>query len=113
MVFQSGTPPVTPASSANPLSPPVCRSSFALAYGRAAILRGYAQVVKLAPDVDLQLRAQRTSGFVGADLANGLNKATVLAVRSQQVERRDFEEAIARVIAGLEKKNRLMTPRER
>ena len=83
--------------------------------GREAILRVHAKGVKLAPDVDLHLLAQRTPGFVGADLANVINEATLLAVRrnKHQVEMRDFEEAIDRVIAGLEKKNRLINPRER
>jgi cell division protease FtsH len=83
--------------------------------GREAILRVHAKGVKLAPDVDLKLLAQRTPGFVGADLANVVNEATLLAARKdkQQVEMRDFEEAIDRVIAGLEKKNRVINPKER
>jgi cell division protease FtsH len=83
--------------------------------GREAILRVHARGVKLAPDVDLPLLAQRTPGFVGADLANIINEATLLAARKDKphVEMRDFEEAIDRVIAGLEKKNRVINPRER
>jgi cell division protease FtsH len=83
--------------------------------GREAILRVHAKGVKIAADVDLQLLAQRTPGFVGADLANVINEATLLAARrdKHQVEMRDFEEAIDRVIAGLEKKNRVINPRER
>jgi cell division protease FtsH len=83
--------------------------------GREAILRVHAKGVKLAADVDLALLAQRTPGFVGADLANVINEATLLAARrnKHQVEMRDFEEAIDRVIAGLEKKNRVINPRER
>jgi cell division protease FtsH len=83
--------------------------------GREATLRVHVKGVKLAADVDLQLLAQRTPGFVGADLANLVNEATLLAARrnKQQVEMRDFEEAIDRVIAGLEKKNRVINPHER
>jgi cell division protease FtsH len=83
--------------------------------GREAILRVHARGVKLSPDVDLPLLAQRTPGFVGADLANVINEAALLAARKDkhQVEMRDFEEAIDRVIAGLEKKNRVINPRER
>jgi cell division protease FtsH len=83
--------------------------------GREAILHVHAQGVTVAPDVDIALLAQRTPGFVGADLANVVNEATVLAARKnkQQVEMRDFEEAIDRVIAGLEKKNRVINPKER
>jgi cell division protease FtsH len=83
--------------------------------GREAILRVHARHVKLAPDVDIALIAQRTSGFVGADLANVVNEATLLAARKNklQVEMQDFEEAIDRVIAGLEKKNRVINAQER
>jgi cell division protease FtsH len=83
--------------------------------GREAILRVHAKGVTLAPDVDLVLLAQRTPGFVGADLANVINEAALLAARrnKQTVEMRDFEEAIDRVVAGLEKKNRLINPKER
>jgi cell division protease FtsH len=83
--------------------------------GREAVLRVHIKGVKLAPDVDLQVLAQRTPGFVGADLANVVNEAALLAARKnkQQVEMSDFDEAIDRVVAGLEKKNRLINPRER
>jgi cell division protease FtsH len=83
--------------------------------GREAILQVHVRGVKLAPDVDLQVLAQRTPGFAGADLANVVNEAALLAARKQksQVEMSDFDEAIDRVVAGLEKKNRVINPRER
>jgi cell division protease FtsH len=83
--------------------------------GREAILRVHAKGVKLAPDVDLKVLAQRTAGFVGADLANLLNEAALLAARKNKasVEMADLEEAIERVVAGLEKKARVMSPKER
>jgi len=83
--------------------------------GREAILRVHARAVKLADDVDLAVLAQRTPGFVGADLANIVNEAALLAARSGKtgVTMRDFEEAIDRVVAGLEKKNRLINPEEK
>ena len=82
--------------------------------GREAILRLHARAVKLAADVDLRVVANRTTGFAGADLANVVNEATLLAARRGQVEVTmvDFEEALDRVLAGL-KRNRIMTPRER
>ena len=72
--------------------------------GREAILGVHVKGVTLAPDVDLHILAQRTPGFVGADLANLVNEATLLAARKNkhQVEMRDFEDAIDRVIAGLD-----------
>ncbi len=83
--------------------------------GREAILRLHAKTVTLAPDVDLRVLAGRTAGFVGADLANLINEAALLAARKSksQVEMVDFEEAVDRVVAGLEKKARVMTPKER
>jgi cell division protease FtsH len=82
--------------------------------GREAILRLHARSVKLADGVDMQLVAARTTGFAGADLANLVNEATLLAARRNQtsVTMADFEEAIDRVLAGL-KRTRLMSQRER
>jgi cell division protease FtsH len=82
--------------------------------GREAILRLHARAVKLAADVDLAIVAARTTGFSGADLANVVNEATLLAARRGQTEVTmvDFEEALDRVLAGLKRK-RVMTPRER
>ncbi len=82
--------------------------------GREDILRIHAKGVRTATDVDLRVLAGRTAGFAGADLANLVNEAALLAARRDktQVEMPDFDEAIDRVIAGLEKK-RVMSPRER
>jgi cell division protease FtsH len=82
--------------------------------GREAILKIHARGVKTAPEVDLTIVAARTAGFAGADLANLVNEAALLAARKDKpsVERSDFDEAIERSIAGLEKK-RVMSDRER
>lgn len=83
--------------------------------GREAILKVHAQNVKLADDVDLGAIAVRTPGFVGADLANLVNEAALLAARNgrQAVIMADFAEAIERVIAGLEKKSRVLNETEK
>ncbi|MCS7279132.1 MAG: ATP-dependent zinc metalloprotease FtsH [Thermodesulfobacteriaceae bacterium] len=83
--------------------------------GREEILRIHCRNIKLAPDVDLKVIAARTPGMVGADLANIVNEATLLAARKGKsaVEMEDFEEAIDRVIAGLAKKNRYLSPEEK
>ena len=83
--------------------------------GRLAILKVHAADVKLAENVDLLTVARRTPGFVGADLANVLNEAALLAAREDKnvVEMVDIDRAIDRIIAGLEKKNRLIHARER
>jgi cell division protease FtsH len=83
--------------------------------GREAILRLHARAVVLAPGVDLGVIAARTPGFAGADLANIVNEAALLAARKEQnaVEMADFEEAIDRVVAGLEKKSRVLSEKER
>lgn len=83
--------------------------------GREAILRIHTRNIKLAPDVDLKVIAARTPGMVGADLANIVNEAALLAARKgkQSVEMEDFEEAIDRVIAGLARKSRALTPEEK
>ena len=82
--------------------------------GREAILKIHAKTVKIGPDVDLLVVAARTPGFAGADLANLVNEAALLAARRDKtvVEMKDFEEAIDRLIAGLEKK-RVMSDKER
>jgi cell division protease FtsH len=83
--------------------------------GREKILRLHAKKIKLSPSVDLAQIAAKTPGFVGADLANIVNEAALLAARQgkQSVETADFDEAIERVIAGLQKKSRVMNPREK
>jgi cell division protease FtsH len=79
--------------------------------GREAILKIHVGKIRLSPDIDLKVIAARTSGMVGADLANIVNEAALLAVRrgAHHVQMRDLEEAIDRVMLGLEKKNRVMT----
>src|SRR5438309_4635249 len=83
--------------------------------GREAILRLHARNVVLAPSVDLGVIAARTPGFAGADLANIVNEAALLAARKEKdaVGMADFEEAIDRVVAGLEKKSRVLSEKER
>ena len=83
--------------------------------GREAILKVHAKKIKLASDVDLSIIAARTPGMVGADLANIVNEAALLAARRgvEAVEMRDLEEAIDRVTLGLEKRSRVMTPEEK
>ncbi len=83
--------------------------------GREAILKIHSRNVKLVDAIDLHVVAARTPGFVGADLANVVNEAALLAVRKdkQQVENADFDEAIDRVIAGLQKKTRLINSKEK
>jgi cell division protease FtsH len=82
---------------------------------RVAILKVHARNVTLADDVDLDTIARRTPGFTGADLANLINEAALLAVRKDQtaVTAVDFEQAADRIIAGLEKKNRVLNEREK
>ena len=83
--------------------------------GRLAILEIHAQKVKLGTDVDLRAIATRTPGFAGADLANLVNEAALLAARSRSeaVAQADFAEAIERVVAGLEKKSRVLNDKEK
>jgi cell division protease FtsH len=82
--------------------------------GREEVLRIHVRNVKLSSEVDLKKVAVRTAGFAGADLANLVNEAALLAARRDktEVDMRDFDEAIDRVIAGLEKK-RVMSAKER
>ncbi|HWQ38495.1 MAG TPA: ATP-dependent zinc metalloprotease FtsH [Burkholderiales bacterium] len=83
--------------------------------GRVQILKVHARRIKLAPDVDLEQVAALTTGFSGADLANLVNEAALAATRrgAQAVALEDFTHAIERIVAGLEKKNRVLNPRER
>ncbi|MEH1850113.1 MAG: ATP-dependent zinc metalloprotease FtsH4 [Nostoc sp.] len=82
---------------------------------REAILKIHAQKVKLGDDVNLKAIATRTPGFAGADLANLVNEAALLAARNlrERVAQEDFAEAIERVVAGLEKKSRVMNETEK
>ncbi|MDR2738229.1 MAG: ATP-dependent zinc metalloprotease FtsH [Treponema sp.] len=83
--------------------------------GREAIIRIHSKAVKLDPAVDIVAIARITSGFSGADLANIVNEAALLAVRAGRkvVEQRDFSEAIEKTVAGLQKKTRVLKPAER
>jgi cell division protease FtsH len=82
--------------------------------GREDILRIHIKTVKIADSVDFKLLAARTAGFAGADLANLVNEAALLAARKDKtaVEMKDFDDAIDRIVAGLEKK-RVMSDKER
>ncbi len=83
--------------------------------GRAQILRIHTRKVHLAPDFDIDRAAQMTPGFSGADLANVVNEAALLAARrhAEAITLDDFQMAIERVVAGLEKRSRVMNERER
>jgi len=83
--------------------------------GREDILKIHSQNVLLGTEVDLRKLAGRTPGFVGADLANLINEAALLAARKNKdnVGPEDFDEAIDRVVAGLQKKNRVMNSQEK
>ncbi len=83
--------------------------------GRIAILGVHLKKIELADDVDAEQIAALTPGFSGADLANLVNEAALLATRhgSEAVSMDDFTAAIERIVAGLEKKNRLLNPHER
>jgi cell division protease FtsH len=84
-------------------------------HGRLAILQIHSKGITLADDVKLERIARRTPGFVGADLANLLNEAALLAARRDKsaVSMLEIDEAVDRIIAGLEKKNRLINDKER
>ncbi|AJG24638.1 Cell division protein FtsH [Cupriavidus basilensis] len=83
--------------------------------GREQILKVHVKNVVLAPTVELTKLAARTPGFAGADLANLVNEAALLAARKGEdaVEMTDFDEALDRIVGGLEKKNRVMNPQEK
>jgi cell division protease FtsH len=83
--------------------------------GREEILKVHLKAITVAQDLDVPRLASMTSGMVGADLANLVNEAALLAVRrdKKEVTMSEFEEAVERVMAGLEKKNRLINPEER
>jgi cell division protease FtsH len=82
---------------------------------RIKILKLHSQAIQLANDVDLTVVGRRTPGLVGADLANITNEAAIIAVRVEhsQVRMEDFEAAIERILAGPEKKSRLLGPEEK
>jgi cell division protease FtsH len=83
--------------------------------GREAILQVHTRKVRLAPGLRLEEVAALTPGFTGADLANLVNEAALVATRrnAEEITIDDFTAAIERIVAGLEKKNRLLNPRER
>ncbi|MCE5204157.1 MAG: ATP-dependent zinc metalloprotease FtsH [Actinomycetia bacterium] len=83
--------------------------------GRIEILKIHTRGKPVATDIDLEVLARRTPGFTGADLANMVNEAALLAARhgKKQIEMEEFEEAIERVIAGPEKKSRLISEKEK
>jgi len=83
--------------------------------GRKQIIAVHTKGVRLADDVDADAVAALTPGFTGADLANLVNEAALLATRrgADAVAMRDFNNAVERMVAGLEKRNRLLNPRER
>jgi len=83
--------------------------------GRTKILQLHAKKVKLSADLDLAVVAAKTPGFVGADLANIVNEAALLAARQdkESIEMAEFDEAIERVVAGLQKKSHVINPKEK
>jgi cell division protease FtsH len=83
--------------------------------GRIDIFTVHTKNLSLSPDVNLKALASQTPGFAGAEIANAANEAALLASRrgKQSIEMKDFEDAIERVIAGLEKKNKVINPREK
>src|SRR5436305_2961843 len=83
--------------------------------GRVQILPVHVRKVRMSPDVDLETVASLTPGFTGADLANLVNEAALLATRrgAEEVTLADFTAAMERIVAGLEKRNRLLNPHER
>jgi cell division protease FtsH len=82
---------------------------------RIQILNVHLKKAKLSPEVDVEQIAALTPGFTGADLANLVNEATLLATRrkADAVTMADFNNAVERIVAGLEKRNRLLNPKER
>jgi cell division protease FtsH len=83
--------------------------------GREKILRVHTRTVTLAPDLDLSLIAARTPGFVGADLANLVNEAALHAAREgkEAVDLTDFDQSLDRIVGGLERKSRIISPKEK
>ncbi|NHQ59561.1 ATP-dependent zinc metalloprotease FtsH [Chlorobium sp. BLA1] len=83
--------------------------------GRIDIFKVHTKKLSLSADVNLKALASQTPGFAGAEIANAANEAALLASRrnKQSIEMKDFEDAIERVVAGLEKKNKVINPREK
>lgn len=83
--------------------------------GRVDTFKVHTKNLSLSPDVNLKMLASQTPGFAGAEIANAANEAALLASRrgKQSIEMKDFEDAIERVVAGLEKKNKVINPKEK
>ncbi len=83
--------------------------------GRMQVLEVHSKKLELSEEIDLKVLASQTPGFAGAELANLCNEAALFAARrdKSKVEMEDFQDAIERVVAGLEKKNKLISPHER
>ncbi len=83
--------------------------------GREAIFRVHMKPLKLGEDVDIKKLAAQTPGFAGAEIANVCNEAALIAARhdKKKIEMKDFQDAIDRVIGGLEKKNKIISPEEK
>jgi AFG3 family protein len=83
--------------------------------GRAEIFRVHLKPLKLSADVNADRLATQTAGFAGAEIANVCNEAALIAARKnkEQIEMQDFQDAIDRVIGGLEKKNKIISPEEK
>ena len=110
-----------PAGDPRPRPPPpgplrsAGRHRPARSQGAEKILQVHTRTVTLAPDLDLSLIAARTPGFVGADLANLVNEAALHAAREgkEAVDLTDFDQAIDRIVGGLERKSRIISPKEK
>jgi len=83
--------------------------------GRVDTFKVHTEKLSLSPDVNVKVLASQTPGFAGAEIANAANEAALLASRrgKQSIEMKDFEDAIERVVAGLEKKNKVINPKEK
>ena len=79
------------------------------------IFKVHLKPIKISEDVDIHKLAEQTPGFAGADIANICNEAALIAARKgkEAVEMEDFQDAIDRVIGGLEKKNKIISPEEK
>ena len=83
--------------------------------GRQEILQVHARKIKMGPDTDLNIIARHTPGFVGADLANIINESAIMAAKHERkmVDQKDIEEAIEKMIAGPQRKSRIISDREK
>merc|ERR1712103_13455 len=83
--------------------------------GRREIFKVHLKPLKLEKDLDTDFLSKQTPGFSGADIANVCNEAALIAARNEKkaVEKQDFLDAVDRIIGGLEKKNKIITPDEK